>query len=816
MNISYNWLKQYLYLDFEPQKLAEIVTSLGLEVGGIESFQSVKGGLEGFVIGEVLTCKPHPDSDHLSITTVNLGDGVETPIVCGAANVAAGQKVVVATIGTTLYQGNESFVIKKSKIRGAESMGMICAEDEIGIGTSHEGIMVLPANVNVGTLAKEYFNVENDVVFEVDLTPNRIDAGSHIGIARDVAAYLKQTQEIEYKKPSVEAFKADNYQLEIKVTVENTDACPRYAGVTLTGLKVTESPDWLKNRLKAIGLNPINNVVDVTNFVLHELGQPLHAFDAAKISGNKIVVKTLPEKTPFLTLDGQERRLGAADLMICNGTEGMCIAGVFGGIESGVTESTKSIFLESACFNPVFIRKTARRHGMNTDASFRFERGVDPNVTIYALKRAALLIKEVAGGTISSEIVDIYPKPVADFEVVLRLSQLERLIGEKLPKDKVIKILEALEIKVINDNDVQLLLHVPPYRVDVQRESDVIEEILRIYGYNSVPISKQVNATLANAPKPDPNVLKELIANQLSSLGFNEIMSNSLTKREYYDSLTSYPKENTVGILNPLSQDLNGLRQTLLFGCMEAVAFNANRQNPDLKLYEFGNTYHLNADKQSDNPLDKYSQGEKLALVVSGNRSIETWHSKQEKVSFYFIKSMVETVFIRLGVDQKKLTTSSFSNDLFSDGLVWEYNKMELGKIGIVQRKVCKQFDIKHDVYYAEVDWEKLLKSIRNLKVEFSELPKFPEVRRDLSLLLDKNVTFDLLKTEAFKQEKKLLKEVTLFDVYEGDKLGEGKKSYALSFILQDETKTLTDKQIDKIMDNLIKVYQNQFDAKLR
>src|SRR3989339_626648 len=751
MNLSYNWLKQYLPIDLEPQRLSEILTSIGLEVGGYDSFQSVKGGLEGLVIGEVLTCAPHPDSDHLSLTTVDLGDGNPTPIVCGAKNVATGQKVVVATIGTTLYQGNESFAIKKSKIRGAESMGMICAEDEIGIGTSHDGIMVLPKEAPAGTLAKDYFNMEDDIVFEVDLTPNRIDAVSHVGIARDVAAYLKQKQDIEYHLPSVDSFKVDNHNLDIKVTLENPEACTRYAGISLTGLKVNESPGWLKNRLKAIGLNPINNVVDVTNFVLHELGQPLHAFDAKQIVGNKVIVKTLPEPTPFLTLDGQERKLSQTDLMICNQDEGMCIAGVFGGIKSGVTEATSSIFLESACFNPVYVRKTARRHGLNTDASFRFERGVDPNSTIYALKRAALLIKEVAGGAISSEVVDIYPSPVADFEVNLRMSQIERLIGEKLPKNTVVKILNSLEIKIEKDLGDSLLVRVPPYRVDVRREADVIEEVLRIYGYNTVPISKQVNAAITYAPKPDPNVLKELISNQLSSA--------------------------------------------------------------DLKLFEFGNTYFFNASQESGNPLDRYSQNEKLALAVTGNRSPESWVTKQEKVSFFYLKKQAEQVFERLGVDLNKLEFTHFSDELFSDGFVWEYQKNNLGRIGLLQRKVAKEFELKNEVFYAELDWERLLKTTRNFKVEYSELPKYPEVRRDLSLLLDSKITFEELKIEAYKQERKLLKAVSLFDVYEGDKLGAGKKSYALSFILQDESKTLTDKQIDKIMENLIKNFESKFGA---
>ncbi len=536
MKISYNWLKQYVNIDLEPEKLAEILTSIGLEVGNIESYQSIKGGLEGLVIGQVKECKPHPNSDHLSITTVDLGDGAETPIVCGASNVAAGQKVVVATVGTTLYNGSERFVIKKSKIRGEDSHGMICAEDEIGVGTSHEGIMVLPADVKVGTSASSYFKIENDIVFEVDLTPNRIDAGSHIGIARDIVAYLKQNQSIDYSKPDISAFKIDNKNLPVEVVVENSEACPRYAGLTISGLKVSTSPNWLMNRLKAIGLNPINNVVDVTNFVLHELGQPLHAFDARFISGNKIVVKTLPTNTPFTTLDGQERKLDPNDLMICNAQDGMCIAGIFGGITSGVTEATTSIFLESAYFNPVYVRKTARRHGLNTDASFRFERGIDPNNVIYALKRAAILIKELAGGTISSDVVDIYANPVADFSVALRLSQVERLIGEKISQEQVVKILESLEIKVEAIENSILQLKVPPYRVDVQREVDVIEEILRIYGYNTVPVSQHVNAALTTGPKPDPNVQKELIANQLLSVGFNEMMANSLTKLSYYES----------------------------------------------------------------------------------------------------------------------------------------------------------------------------------------------------------------------------------------------------------------------------------------
>ena len=817
MKISYNWIKEYINIDIEPQKLSEILTNTGLEVGGIEEYQSVKGGLEGLVIGEVKTCVEHPNSDHLSLTTVDVGDGNELlPIVCGAPNVAAGQKVVVATVGTTLYDGDESFVIKKSKIRGELSMGMICAEDEIGLGSSHDGIMVLLADAKAGILAKDYFDIENDTIIEIDLTPNRIDGGSHIGVARDIAAYLKQTQQIDYHKIPVNDFKVDNTNLTMQVEVENSKACPRYAGVTLTGLTVKESPAWLQNRLKSIGLIPINNIVDITNFVLHEVGQPLHAFDASKIKGDKVVVKTLKKGTPFITLDEQERKLGENDLMICNSEKGMCIAGVFGGIESGVTDSTTDIFLESACFNPVYVRKTARRYGLNTDASFRFERGVDPNITIYALKRAALLIKEVAGGTISSEIVDIYPNPVNDFKVTLRLNQVERLIGEKIPKEKVIKIVEALEIKIDKDKGKELELSIPPFRVDVQRECDVIEEILRIYGYNTVPIYNEVNSTLAYVPKPDQNTLKELVANQLSSTGFNEMMANSLTKANYYDNLETLKKENTVKILNPLSQDLNGMRQTLLFGALEAVSFNSNRQNPDLKLYEFGNCYLYNGDSNSDNPLNRYSQHEKLAMAVSGRRNPESWSIANNNVSFYYLKANVENVLARLGVNIEKVVVLGLANELFYDGLTYTYNNVAIAKIGAVSNNLRKQFDLKSDVFFAELEWDKIIKAVRKHKVEFVELNKYPEVRRDLSLLLDNKVTFDELKNEAFKIERKLLKRVSLFDVYEGKNLDEGKKSYALSFILRDDTKTLKDKQIDKIMNNIIKMFGQKFGAVIR
>jgi phenylalanyl-tRNA synthetase beta chain len=692
---------------------------------------------------------------------------------------------------------------------------MICAEDEIGVGTDHDGIMVLPENIKQGTLAKDYFKIEKDTIIEIDLTPNRIDGASHIGVARDIAAYLKQTQDIDYIKPSVNNFKVDNTNLTIPVEVENTEACLRYAGVTISNLKVASSPEWLQNRLKAIGLNPINNIVDITNFVLHEAGQPLHAFDAAKIKGKKVIVKTENEGTPFVTLDEEERKLSEKDLMICDIEGGMCIAGVFGGINSGVTDSTTEIFLESAYFNPVYVRKTARRHGLNTDASFRFERGVDPNVTIWALKRAALLLKEIAGGQISSEIVDIYPNPVKDFKVKLRLSQVKRLIGEELSKETVVKILNGLEIKIKEDKGDKFELLIPPYRVDVQREADVIEEILRIYGYNTVPIYNEVNSTLAYAPKPDPNILKEMIANQLSSTGFNETMANSLTKVDYYENSDTFKKENTVEIYNPLSQDLNAMRQTLLFGALEAVAFNSNRQNPDLKLYEFGNCY-LKNNKQTDNPLDKYSQQEKLSLTVSGKRNPESWTTSNDKASFYFIKASVDNILERIGIKTDKIVVTDFFGENFSDGLVYTYNNVEISKIGIITKKLLKQFDIKQEVYFAELNWDKILKAVKKHKVEFVELPKYPEVRRDLSLLLDEKTTFNELKNEALKTEKKLLRKVSLFDVYEGDKIAEGKKSYALSFILRDDTRTLNDKQIDKIMKNIIRVFEQKFNTEIR
>ncbi len=820
MKISYNWLKQYIDTDLRYQKVSEILTDTGLEVEGIEKYQSIKGGLEGLVIGEVKTCEAHPNSDHLSITTVDVGENELLPIVCGAPNVRAGQKVVVATVGTTLYDGNESFKIKKAKMRGELSMGMICAEDELGIGTSHDGIMVLDNDVKVGILAKDYFNIENDIIFEIGLTPNRIDGASLFGVARDLAAYLKQFQKINLKKPLVDNFKIDNNDNFIDIKIENTNACHRYTGITISGIEVKESPTWLKNRLKSIGLNPINNIVDATNFVLHETGQPLHAFDADKIKGNKVIVKTLEQETKFITLDGVERKLSSDDLMICNEDEGMCIAGVFGGIESGVTENTKNIFLESACFDSVFIRKTSRRHVLSTDASFRFERGSDPNITVYALKRATLIIKELAGGKISSDIVDVYPNPVENYKVDVSYDHIDRLIGKYLEKENIKNILTSLDIKIANENGKTLNLEIPTYRVDVKREADVIEEILRIYGYNNVEISGQVKSTISYSEKPNKNKITNLISDLLSDIGFNEIMSNSLTKSSYYDNLKSYDKDNLVTILNPLSSDLNCMRQTLLFGGLEAIAFNINRKNPDLKFYEFGNCYSINKQIHDENPIKKYNEKYHLSLFITGLKQQVNWNTKGEHTNFYFLKSFVENIMHRLGIDINFVNIGDLSSDILDYGLQYTYNQnnneQTFVSFGSVNKKLLKIFGIKSDVFYADFDWDVVLQILKTKKLSYKEIPKYPEVKRDLALLLDKKIRFEQIKTLAFNTEKKLLKRISLFDVYEGKEIGEDKKSYAVSFILQDPSKTLTDKQIDKIMNKFIRIFENELGAKIR
>lgn len=815
MNISLNWLKDYLKTDLDVEEICEILTSIGLEVGGYEKFESIRGGLKGLVIGEVKTCIPHPDSDHLHITTVDLGEERLSPIVCGAPNVAAGQKVVVATIGTVLYDGDKEFVIKKSKIRGQESEGMICAEDEIGIGNDHAGIIVLPDTAKVGTPAAEYYRITNDYVIEVDITPNRVDGASHLGVARDLAAYLQQKQDIRYTLPSVEQFRADSNTSGIAIEVQRPEACPRYAGVTLEGVEVKESPEWLQTRLKAIGLHPINNVVDVTNYILFELGQPLHAFDLDQVEGKKVIVRSFPTGTKFITLDGLERELNENDLMVCNTSEPMCIAGVFGGQKSGITENTKNVFLESACFDPVFVRKTARRHGLNTDASFRFERGTDPNIVIYALKRAALLIKELGGGKITSEIIDIYPTPVQDFEVEVKYAHIDRLIGKQIGKEQVKNILQSLEIKIVRETEEGLLLHVPPYRVDVRREADVIEDILRIYGFNNIEVPAKVNSTLSYSEKPDDFRLKNLIADLLAANGFNEIMNNSLTKASYFENLETYKPENTVMIFNPLSSDLNAMRQTLLFGGLESIAYNINRKSNSLRLFEFGKAYTFHK-KEGENHLKQYHEEDKLSLFITGNKTAQSWNSREEKTDFFNLKAYCEMVLVRLGLKPDILSVSACEEDIYREGLTYTQHGKHVVTLGMLSSKVLKTTDIEQDVYYAEFSWENILKIVKNHTIGYTPMPKFPAVKRDLALLLDKKVTFKEVKDLALRTEKNILKSVSLFDVYEGEKLGEGKKSYAVSFTLQDDEKTLTDKQIDRIMNKLMGTYKHQLGAEIR
>ncbi|OFX21997.1 MAG: phenylalanine--tRNA ligase subunit beta [Bacteroidetes bacterium GWA2_31_9b] len=815
MTISYNWLKQYINTELSAEEIAKILINTGLEVESVEKFEAVKGGLEGLVIGKVLTCQKHPNADKLSCTTVDVGNGIILPIVCGASNVAEGQKVVVATEGTKLYFGDKDITIAKTKMRGELSEGMICAEDEIGLGTSHAGIMVLDVNANIGTPAKDYFNVESDTIFEIGITPNRIDGASHIGTARDVVAFLNQTQKIELIKPSVDQFKVDNQNNKIDIVVENSVACPRYSGVTVSNVKVAESPAWLQNKLKAIGLKPINNLVDISNFILHETGQPLHFFDADKIEGKKVIVKTLAEGTVFKTLDEQERKLSADDLMICNAHKGMCIAGVFGGIESGVTENTKNVFIESAHFNSVFIRKTAKRHDLHTDASFRFERGSDPNATIYALKRAALLIKEIAGGEISSDIVDVYPKKVKECKVELKRKNLDRLIGKKINLRSIRKILSSLDIQILSENADSLFLEIPTYRVDVTREVDVIEEVLRIYGYNNVEISEHVNSSLSYSNHPDKEKIQNTISDLLTFNGFNEIMCNSLTKADYYSNMVSIPETKLVRIVNPLSSDLSVMRQTLLFGGLESIEYNQNRKNRDLKLYEFGKSYYL-TDSKSENPLKKYAEDFHLALFITGNKNDENWIVKEQPTSFYQLKSYIESILEKLGFDVNAVETTEIENDIFIEGLSYLYNKNKIVEFGILNKKIQKRFDIDTPIYFAQFAWDNVLKIVAKQTLRYKEIPKYPEVRRDLALLLDKDVRFEKIRDIAYKSERKLLKKVSLFDVFEGEKLGNDKKSYAVSFILQDETKTLTDNQIDKIMNNFIRVFEQELGAKIR
>jgi phenylalanyl-tRNA synthetase beta chain len=806
MKISYNWLKQYIKVDLEPSKVAQLLTDTGLEVEGIETVESIKGGLKGVVIGEVLTKEQHPNADRLSVTTVDVGGEAPLHIVCGAPNVAAGQKVPVATIGTVMYAGDESFKIKKGKIRGEVSEGMICAEDELGLGTGHDGIMVLDADASIGMPASKYFNIENDTVFEIGLTPNRSDAMSHLGVARDLMTVLKlKGENIAVQRPSVESFKIEDNSLPIAIEVADHEACPRYAGLSVSGVKVGPSPEWLQKRLTAIGLAPINNVVDVTNYVLHETGQPLHAFDIAAIEGKKVVVKTLSDKTKFTTLDEVERELSGEDLMICNSKEGMCIAGVFGGLHSGVSEKTTEVFLESAYFNPVSVRKTAKRHGLSTDASFRFERSVDPNLVIYALKRAALLIQEVAGGKIASELTDIYPCPIPNFEVELAYSKVDSLIGEQIDRETIQSILTDLEIEIVSATKEGLSLSIPPFRADVQRAEDVIEEILRIYGYNSIAIPSQVRSSLSYADKPDAERLQNMVSDLLSSKGFNECMNNSLTKASHSDLIEELSSEHQVELLNPLSQDLNGLRQSLIFSGLENIAYNINRKNSDLKLYEFGKTYHQ---------YKELTENRKLMLLACGKQQSESWNSSNDKVDLYWLKEQVEHILIRLGIT--KLKGKSVSNSFLNNGYSFSMKKKSLVTFGSVKKKMLKAFDVKTEVLYAEFDWDNVLEACKQSSTRYQEVPKFPAVRRDLALLVDSSVDFKSLQSLANQCENQLIKSINLFDVYEGDKLPKGKKSYALSFTLQDEQKTLTDKHIDKVMDKLMKAFQEKAGAEIR
>lgn len=820
MNISYNWLKEYLDFDLQPDEVAAALTSIGLETGGVEEVQTIKGGLEGLVIGEVLTCEDHPNSDHLHITTVNVGGEAPLQIVCGAPNVAAGQKVVVAVNGTKLYDGDQCFTIKKSKIRGVESNGMICAEDEIGIGTDHSGIIVLPSDAVVGTLAKDYYNVKSDYVLEVDITPNRVDATSHYGVARDLAAYLKQAgKPAALRLPSVEAFKIDDETPAIEVVVENEEACLRYSGVTIKGVTVKESPEWLQNRLRVIGLRPINNVVDVTNFILHELGQPLHSFDAAKIKGNKVVVKAVEAGTKFVTLDGVERTLTDRDLMICNTEEPMCIGGVFGGLDSGVTEQTTDVFLESACFHPTWIRKTARRFGLNTDASFRFERGLDPNNTIYVLKRAALLIQELAGGKITGAIQDVYPKVVEPYRVEVSYTKINSLIGKEIPVETVKSIVDSLEMKIESETAEGLCLRVPVYRIDVQRDVDVIEDILRIYGYNNVEFNEEVKACLSyQTPTDHSYKMQNLISEQLCGCGFNEIMNNSLTRSAYYSDLTVYPEKNCVRLMNPLSADLNVMRQTLLFGGLESAEHNMKRRRGNIRFYEFGNCYQYDETKKKEGEtLAGFSEDYRLGIWLAGNRVENSWAHPNEKTTVYELKAYVENVLSRLGLNLGKLVFGVLTDDIYSAGLsITTQSGRRLGSLGIVSKKILKAMDIDVEVYFAELSWTALMKETKKNKVTYTEISKFPAVKRDLALLLDKSVAFADIEKIAGESERKLLKSVTLFDVYEGKNLPAGKKSYAVSFYLQDDNKTLNDKQIDAIMKKIQTNLEQKLGAQLR
>ncbi|MGC8866243.1 MAG: phenylalanine--tRNA ligase subunit beta [Bacteroidales bacterium] len=822
MKISYNWLRRYLQCDLSPQDMASLLTESGLEVEALEKVESVKGGLQGVKVGQVLTCEKHPDSDHLSLTTVDMGNGQVLPIVCGAPNVAAGQKVLVATVGTSLYfhGKDEPLVIKKAKIRGAVSEGMICAEDELGLGTSHDGIMVLNPDAPVGMDAARYLGLKEDWVFEIGLTPNRTDATSHLGVARDLFASIKTRRpevQVSFHKPEVDKFKTDDHTFTVDIELPQPEACIRYSGVTLTGLKVGESPEWLKELLMAAGIRPINNVVDVTNFVLMETGQPLHAFDADKITGKKVIVKTLAEGTPFVTLDGLERKLSSSDLMICNTEEPMCIGGVFGGLHSGVTENTVNVFLESACFNPSYIRKTSRRHQLFTDASFRFERGSDPEITLYALKRAALLIQEIAGGKISSEIIDVYPQPVNPSIVTLRFAQLKRLVGAEISPATVSQILRLLEYEILEETPNFIQVKVPTCRVDVTREADVIEDVLRIFGYNNISFTEELHTSLSYSSHPDPELVKWEVAGMLAGAGFNEVINNSLTASAFYELWDEERKRSLVKILNPLSRDLDIMRPDLLPGLLQTVTHNINRQVEDLKIFEFGKIYRLAADTPVETEVtQRYPETTQLALAVCGRREKESWEKDQRQAGFYYVHAILRQVLRRLGYKNTELRYTEMADPFYSSIIALNYKKQELVRIGKVSKSLLKTFDLKQDVFVATLNWDLALDFARKQHIEFSELPRFPESRRDLALLLDKSVKFDDVECLAWQTEGKILKQVGLFDIYEGDKIPAGKKSYAFSFVFQDSEKTLTTEAIDKAMERLIKVFSGKLNAQVR
>lgn len=820
MKISYNWLKEYIHIELPPDEVAGLLTSIGLEVENLEKFESVRGGLKGVVVGEVLTCTKHPDADRLSLTTVNIGNGIVLPIVCGAPNVAAGQKVLVATIGTKLFMGDREFEIKKARIRGAVSEGMICAEDELGLGSSHEGIMVLPDDAIPGTPAAEYFDVEEDWVFEIGLTPNRTDAMSHIGVARELAAVLNFRlggEPLKVFYPDDSAFRPDNNNLPIEVIVEDFDACPRYCGVTISGVKVEESPRWLQNRLMAIGVRPINNLVDISNYILHETGHPNHFFDADKIAGQKVIIKKEPRGTHFVTLDGITRELSGDDLMICDAEKGMCMAGIFGGLHSGITEQTTRVFIESAYFNPATIRKSARFHGLHTDSSFRFERGADPNAALYALKLAALMVKRIAGGQISSAVVDIYPRPIKKKMVKLHFDFVNRLVGQSIPRETVKDILVWLGMEPHCETDHSILVDVPTFRTDVEREADLVEEILRIYGYDNVEIPSRLRSSLSFIPKPDREKLQNLAADYLSSRGFYEIINNSLTRAAYAEETGIYRSESNVIIKNPLSNDLNALRQTLITSGLETIILNIHHRNSDLKLFEFGTVYSKILPDSENDPLSKYRENNRLAIFITGRVNQENWHHPPEDVDFFFLKNIVHDLLKRFGLNaETDFQSIEIRNEVFDQGIQMSTKDRILVSFGILNKRLLNYFEIRQDVFMADFDWDVFIQIVQEDSIQYTPLAKFPEVRRDLALVIDKTVQFETLRNIAFETENRLLKEVNLFDVYEGEKIGQGKKSYAISFILRDDTKTLTDEEIDRTMERLLQAFRSRVGAVLR